>query len=101
MFSNKLGVNLGSHPRSENSHYQTKPLKKPGIHYAIFALIFPRFYSLNKLTLVEESQSQSADSTENHVVYYGHRLFSFTIYKVGKCMMPSVLKKSVQILKVM
>ncbi len=34
---------------------------KPGIHYAIFAPIFPRFYSLNKLTLVEESQSQSAD----------------------------------------
>ncbi len=36
-------------------------LLKPGIHYAIFALISPRFYSLNKLTLVEESQSQSAD----------------------------------------
>ncbi len=34
---------------------------KPGIHYAIFAPISPRFYSLNKLTLVEESQSQSAD----------------------------------------
>ncbi len=34
---------------------------KPGIHYVIFALIFPRFYSLNKLTLVEESQSQAAD----------------------------------------
>ncbi len=37
----------------------------PGIHYAIFALITPppppRFYSLNKLTLVEENQSQSAD----------------------------------------
>ncbi len=29
--------------------------------YAIFAPISPRFYSLNKLTLVEESQSQSAD----------------------------------------
>ncbi len=26
---------------------------KPGIHYAIFALISPRFYSLNKLALVE------------------------------------------------
>ncbi len=33
----------------------------PGIHYMIFASIFPQFYSLNKLTLVEESQSQSAD----------------------------------------
>ncbi len=42
----------------------------PGIHYAIFALIFPRFYSLNKLALVEESQSQ-LDSTENLVLYYG------------------------------
>ncbi len=31
------------------------------IHYAVFALISPWFYSLNKLTLVEESQSQSAD----------------------------------------
>ncbi len=36
---------------------------KPGIHYAIFALISPRFYSLNKLTLVEESQSQSVDNS--------------------------------------
>ncbi len=26
-----------------------------------FALIFPRFCTLNKLTLVEENQSQSAD----------------------------------------
>ncbi len=34
---------------------------KPGIHYVIFAPIFPWFYSLNKLTLVEESQSQFAD----------------------------------------
>ncbi len=34
---------------------------KPGTHYVIFALISPQFYSLNKLTLVEESQSQSAD----------------------------------------
>ncbi len=33
---------------------------KPGI-YLIFALISLRFYSLNKLTLVEESQSQSTD----------------------------------------
>ncbi len=34
---------------------------KPGIHFVIFALILPWFYSLNKLTLVEESQSPSAD----------------------------------------
>ncbi len=34
---------------------------KPGIHYAIFALFSPRFYSLNKWPLVEESQRQSAD----------------------------------------
>ncbi len=46
---------------------------KPGIHYMICALIPPRFYSLYKLTLVEE-RLQLTDSAENLVVYYGHRL---------------------------
>ncbi len=64
----------------------------PVIHYAIFALISPRFYSLNKL-IVEESQSQSADysrqipqKNQGRLVYYGHRrFFSFRLwlYPVG------------------
>ncbi len=67
------------------------PRLKPGIHYVVFALISPRFHSLNKLTLVEESQSQSADYSlqipQKIIVYYGHsfRLFSFRrwFYPVG------------------
>lgn len=46
-----------------------------------FALIFPLICSLDKSTLVAESQSQSADFgqseltvTENRIVYDGHRL---------------------------
>ncbi len=50
-----------------------KRLLKPGIHYVIFALISPRFYSLIKLTLVEESQSQSADYSWQIPQKYGHR----------------------------
>ncbi len=54
------------------------PGQKCWIHYTIFASIFPWFYRLNKLTLVEESKSQSADykltdSTEiPRLVYDGH-----------------------------
>ncbi len=120
------------------------------IQYAIFSPISPRFYSLIKLTLVEESQRQSAEYSWQmnrkscsvlwsqtlfvwyfqlileHMFSFVMRLlatrrtflhgfvvigttfksgsvifsravydaqFSFvTIYKVGKCMMPSVLK---------
>ncbi len=69
----------------------TKMWLKPGIHYANFALISPRFYSLNKLTLVEESQSQPADYSwqipQKISVYYGHRLLFFNFrlwfYPVG------------------
>ncbi len=69
------------------NHLRVIEQVKPVIHYAILALISPPILQSEQVTLVEESQSQSADyiwhdSTENHVVYYGHRLriFSFRLW---------------------